>query len=40
MGGHQFFKVAAATLLAMDRRFLGKNQNFGNMTAIGTQKVK
>jgi hypothetical protein len=40
MGGHELFQIATATLLAMDRGFFGKNQHFGNMAAIGTQKVK
>jgi hypothetical protein len=40
MGGHEFLKIAAATPLAKDRGCLGKNQDFGDMSAIGTQKVK
>jgi hypothetical protein len=36
MGGHELFQVAAATSLAMGRGCLGKNQNFGDMAAIGT----
>jgi hypothetical protein len=40
MGRHELFKVAAATSLAINRRWLGKHQNFGDMPAIGTQEVK
>jgi hypothetical protein len=40
MGGHQLFDIAAATLLAMNGYFIGRDQHFSHMAAVGAQKSK